>query len=187
MWKSVAHTTPPQFNSCLICVAILKYLEDYIKVQRYFLVILSRVLTDRFHWRSQAYLGPDGRQKHPTIKPIFLELFLEKLIKAVDTFFRSRPDRQPTTFDSQIIMPSVHDDDINWRHFPRYGPFVRGIHCSSQSFLWSAPGQMVEQTIKAPVIWDAIALIMWNYTWTIWGSILWMNNLNLDIQQTLIY
>ena len=27
-------------------------------------------------------------------------------------------------------------------------------------FLWSAPEQMVEQTIKIPVIWDAIALIM---------------------------
>ena len=27
-------------------------------------------------------------------------------------------------------------------------------------FLWSAPEQTIEQTIEAPVIWDAIALIM---------------------------
>ena len=27
-------------------------------------------------------------------------------------------------------------------------------------FLWSAPEQTVEQTIEAPVIWDATALIM---------------------------
>ena len=26
--------------------------------------------------------------------------------------------------------PSCHDDVINWRHFPRYWPFVRGIHRS---------------------------------------------------------
>ena len=24
----------------------------------------------------------------------------------------------------------VHDDDIKWKHFPRYWPFVRGIHRS---------------------------------------------------------
>ena len=24
-----------------------------------------------------------------------------------------------------------HDDVIKWKHFPRYWPFVRGIHCSS--------------------------------------------------------
>ena len=23
---------------------------------------------------------------------------------------------------------SVHDDVIKWKHFPRYWPFVRGIH-----------------------------------------------------------
>ena len=37
-----------------------------------------------------------------------------------------------------------------WRHqmetFPRYWPFVRGIHRSC--FLWSAPEQTVEQTIE---------------------------------------
>ena len=27
-------------------------------------------------------------------------------------------------------------------------------------FLWSAPEQMVEQTVEAPVIWDAIVLII---------------------------
>ena len=61
-----------------------------------------------------------------------------------------------------------------WRHqletFPRYWPFVRGIHrwipltkasdAEVWCFLWSAPEQTVEQTIETPVIWDAIALIM---------------------------
>ena len=61
-----------------------------------------------------------------------------------------------------------------WRHqmetFPRYWPFVWGIHRStlitktSDAELWyfllSAPEQTVEQTTDRPVIWDAIAFIM---------------------------
>ena len=35
---------------------------------------------------------------------------------------------KPTTVDSQTIIPSVHDDVIKWRHFPRYWPFVAEIH-----------------------------------------------------------
>ena len=45
----------------------------------------------------------------------------------------------------------LHDDVIKWKHFPRYWPFVRGIHLSAvnshtkasdaehRCFLWSAP------------------------------------------------
>ena len=29
-----------------------------------------------------------------------------------------------------IWMPNNHDDVIKWKHFPRYWPFVRGIHRS---------------------------------------------------------
>ena len=28
----------------------------------------------------------------------------------------------------------IHDDVIKWKHFPRYWPFVRGIHWSSVNF-----------------------------------------------------
>ena len=27
-----------------------------------------------------------------------------------------------------ILKPFIHDDVIKWKHFPRYWPFVRGIH-----------------------------------------------------------
>ena len=65
-----------------------------------------------------------------------------------------------------------HDDVIKWKHFPRYWPFVRGIHRwpvdsphkgqwgGALIFLLSAPEQTVEQTIDTPVIWDTIALII---------------------------
>ena len=64
-----------------------------------------------------------------------------------------------------------HDDVIKLKHFPRYWPFVRGIpsqrarDAELRCFLWSAPEQMVEQTIETLVIWDAIALIMTSLEW----------------------
>ena len=30
-----------------------------------------------------------------------------------------------------LTLPSLHDDVIKWKHFPRYCPFVRGIHWSN--------------------------------------------------------
>ena len=42
-----------------------------------------------------------------------------------------------------------HDDVINWKHFPRYLPFVRGIQFPLQ-----------RPVIETLMIWDAITLIM---------------------------
>ena len=33
-------------------------------------------------------------------------------------------------YSSGVLTWKVHDDVIKWRHFPRYWPFVRGIHRS---------------------------------------------------------
>ena len=66
----------------------------------------------------------------------------------------------------------AHDDIIKWKYFsallalcagnsPVTGEFrsQRPVTRSFDVFL-SAPEQTFEQTIEAPVIWDAIALIM---------------------------
>ena len=69
-----------------------------------------------------------------------------------------------------------HDNAIKWNDLPRYWPFVGGIHRSwipitraSEAELWCffqpAPEQMLKQTIKTPVIWDAITLIMTSLQW----------------------
>ena len=39
-------------------------------------------------------------------------------------------------------------------------PLTKASDVELWCFLWSVPEQMVEQTIEAPVIWDAIMLIM---------------------------
>ena len=40
------------------------------------------------------------------------------------TCFQGRPLRS----SSNITVQFYHDDVIKWKHFPRYWPFVRGIH-----------------------------------------------------------
>ena len=73
-------------------------------------------------------------------------------------------------FHRASIGLNDHDDVIKWKHFPRYWPFVRGIHRSPVNlltkasdaelscFLCSAPEHTVQQTFETRVIWDSIAL-----------------------------
>ena len=42
----------------------------------------------------------------------------------------------------------------------RWIPLTKASEAELWWFGWSAPEQIVEQTIETPVIWDAIALIM---------------------------
>ena len=58
-----------------------------------------------------------------------------------------------------------HDDVKQGKHFPRYWLFVRGC------FLWSAPEQIVEQTMETPMIWDASVLIMTSPLWQRCGNV----------------
>ena len=65
-----------------------------------------------------------------------------------------------TELFSTIWVFSLHDDVIKWEHFPRYRPFLREStghrwipHTKTNDtelwcFLWSAPGQTLEQTIQ---------------------------------------
>ena len=68
-------------------------------------------------------------------------------------------------------LSELHDDVIKWKHFPRYWlfgestgdrwiPLTKASDAELWCFLWSAPEQTVKQTVAAPVIWDAIAVIM---------------------------
>ena len=68
----------------------------------------------------------------------------------------------------------ISDDDvIKWKYFPRYWPYVRGIHgspvystykgqCrgSCDVFFDLRLDKRLRKNIEKPVIWDAIALIM---------------------------
>ena len=49
-----------------------------------------------------------------------------------------------------------------WGEFTghRWIPFLKASDAARWRLLWTAPEQTVKQTIKTPMIWDAIALIM---------------------------
>ena len=65
-------------------------------------------------------------------------------------------------------------DNMSWKCFPHYWPFVMGMHqspvdslknsqyCRVWCCLCCQPEQAVEQFFKLPVIWDPTAL-MWSY------------------------
>ena len=82
------------------------------------------------------------------------------------------------TYPENVSVPglktkSIGNEVIKWKHFPRYWPFVRGIHKGNPwvtgevpsqrpvtpalCFLWFAPGRLSQQWRRR---WDAITLIM---------------------------
>ena len=73
---------------------------------------------------------------------------------------------------------AFHDDVIKWKQFRvsghlwgeftghRWFPLTKASDAELWRFLWSAPEQTVEQTIKTPVIWDnTMQLIGWVRTY----------------------
>ena len=54
----------------------------------------------------------------------------------------------------------IHDDVINWKHFPRYWPLCGEFTGEFPTQRPVTRSSSVEQTMETPVIWDAIALIM---------------------------
>ena len=93
--------------------------------------------------------------------------FFERVIKV------SLTAMMYVAFLTFIWLGLSHDDVIQWKHFPRYWPSVRGIHRSTVNSpykgqwrgalmfsLICALNKRFKQTIVTLVIWNAIALIM---------------------------
>ena len=104
----------------------------------------------------------------------FVKIF-EKIDRVITVRYSWTPHRRGCDFKCVSsnttwgLMP--HDDVIRWKHFPRYWPFVRGIHRSSVNFPHKGQWRVALMlslicvwidglTIVWLVIWDAIPLIM---------------------------
>ena len=61
--------------------------------------------------------------RHPNLVKIHVALTLKRMIQSGHNFTHVR-----TAELSWHVQ--IHDDVIKWKHFPRYWPFVRGIHRS---------------------------------------------------------
>ena len=80
---------------------------------------------------------------------------------------------------------TVHDDVIKWKHFPRYWPFVRGIHRSPvnsphkgqwrEALMFSLICVWINGWVNFGMagVWDAIVPIMTSLQCHIKGSTLW--------------
>ena len=51
--------------------------------------------------------------------------------RSLDSFFTSEPSKSKKTLFPVGIRTDTHNDVIKWKLFPRYWPFVGGIHRSS--------------------------------------------------------
>ena len=79
--------------------------------------------------------------------------------------------------DIDLSYTHTHDDVTEWKYFRvngtlwgestghRWLPLTKASDAESWCFLWSAPEQMVQETIDTSLIWDAIALIMTPLLW----------------------
>ena len=56
------------------------------------------------------------------------------------------------TWNVCVLRLSFHDDVIKWKHFPRYWPFVRGIHRSP------VPGEFHKGQWRAPLMFSLISV-----------------------------
>ena len=96
---------------------------------------------------------PSNIYSHPCLTQYISWLIsITKLVIVVTFWVRHRAAIRRT-----LIQHLRHDDVIKGKYFPRYWPFVRGIHWI---FLWSASKQTAEQTLETPVIWGAVVLII---------------------------
>ena len=68
-------------------------------------------------WLFDAYMSQYTR-------PLLVEIMACRLLGGI--YFVS--DSMCSTFYFQLRLLHIHDDIIKWKHFPRYWPFVRGIH-----------------------------------------------------------
>ena len=79
-------------------------------------IIISMFSMQRF----QSVSKPDG-QKRCTM-PIINWSYTSYLVEKADG----------ACFTRDVVVSKAHDGVIKWKHFPRYWPFVRGIHRAPQ-------------------------------------------------------
>ena len=103
---------------------------------------------DLQRWLSSGARRPWWREQPCTIKVIAMILHIQRLRYektnpptpnnnrvvgymwprgSYETWLYSKNGKSPECY---LVITTVHDDVIKWKHFPRYWPFVRGIHWS---------------------------------------------------------
>ena len=121
------------------------------------LLIASLMCSKAVPWRHgiSAIACICGREPRSILFPLSkaLSLLCRKWARSISPAFSRNWLQQLLTLGRTAPI-QAHDDVIKWTHFPRYWPFVRGIHqwiphtkagdAKLCCFLWSAPELTVE-------------------------------------------
>ena len=99
-----------------------KYWDYYYKARR--------VSRPSYRYKWNPYTSKDGRYTKTGPREmgwIYCHLLTRSMIISSQSVFSAIP---------RLIIPCnthvIHDDVIKWKHFPRYWPFVRGLHRSQR-------------------------------------------------------
>ena len=146
-------------------------------------------LGPHFHWKALTVLKLKCNNRIYSIRILWLDfcfyfalIVREYLWGFLLLFSETRPYSKTipqgvncSQSYSKVLNRCYHDDIIKWKHFPRYWPFVRGIHRSpvNSSVTGEFPAQRpvtrsfdvffdlrLNKRLETLVIWDAIAPIM---------------------------
>ena len=77
----------------------------------------------------QRYMESDITSVPWRLKSMATREYVQQLIQAKN---KEKPQRSTLLVlcEGYPLLSQIHDDVIKWKHFPRYWPFVRGIHRS---------------------------------------------------------
>ena len=104
-------------------------------------------------------------ERHPNLMPAKMTSIIATFGHANNTWWRNQ-------IDIFSVISFTGGEFTGARGFPRTKASDAELWC----FLWSAPEQTVKLTIKAPVIWDAIELIMTPLLWNTSGAHIWISS-----------
>ena len=114
-WNSLWHYSPPNAKGCVITYGL--YPQNYVHGSD---IILVGIL-QWHHNYNERYGVSNPRQLHC----LFNRMFRRISKKALNLCIIG-----PLRGNSSVTGGLLHDDVIKWKHWPRYWPFVWGIHRS---------------------------------------------------------
>ena len=126
-----------------LCVAVTYHL---LKVYDFLRTVLVNIISLRYLPKKSTYFSwtPIRQSKMPCVARV--QLTFQILTSMM------------TSTNGNIF--SITGTFVRGTTSHRWIPLTKASDAELWYFLWSVPEQTVEQTIEAPVIWDAIALIM---------------------------
>ena len=91
------------------------------------IIIVTDALAPNWHQQQPCQIdNTDILFRYCWILPMRIIHYMDHFLFIFSIYMRTASER----WENVIYVHVTHDDVIKWKHFPRYWPFVRGIHRS---------------------------------------------------------